>query len=144
MIFSETYTVAPKDYVAAGDASRKIKQILKKIGLDADLVRKASIAAYEAEINMVIHADGGKITLEVGEGRIRLVCADTGPGIEDIEKAMQEGYSTADEEAQAIGFGAGMGLPNIKFNSDKLDITSSKEGTTLDIVINLPADGGIH
>ncbi len=138
MIFTETYTVVPRDYVIAGDASRKIKQILKKIGLDADVVRKASIAAYEAEINMVIHSYGGTITLEVGEGRIRMVCVDTGPGIEDIDKAMQEGYSTADEEAQAIGFGAGMGLPNIKFNSDEFNITSSKAGTTLEIIINLP------
>ncbi len=138
MIFSETYAVVPRDYVAAGDASRKIKQILKKIGLDAGIVRKASIAAYEAEINMVIHSFGGTITLEVGEGKIRMVCADIGPGIEDIDKAMQEGYSTADEEAQAIGFGAGMGLPNIKFNADKFDIVSSKAGTTLDIIIDLP------
>lgn len=144
MIFSETYTVEPDDYVAAGDASRKIKQILKKIGLEADVVRKASIAAYEAEINMVIHANGGNMTLEVGEGIIRIVCVDTGPGIEDIEKAMQEGFTTANEQAQNIGFGAGMGLPNIKYNSDKLDITSSKEGTTLDIIINLPDDGGEH
>lgn len=138
MIFCETYAVVPRDFVAAGDASSKIKQILKKIGLDADIVRKTAIAAYEAEINMVIHSRGGTITLEVGEGKIRLICADSGPGIEDIDKAMQEGYTTADAEAQAIGFGAGMGLPNIKFNADKLDITSSKEGTTLDIIIELP------
>ncbi len=138
MIFTESYTVIPRDYVIAGDASRKIKQILKKIGLDADVVRKASIAAYEAEINMVIHSHGGTITLEVGEGKIHLICADTGPGIEDIDKAMQEGYSTADEEAQAIGFGAGMGLPNIKFNADEFKISSSSEGTTLDITTYLP------
>jgi len=138
MIFTETYDVVARDYVAAGDASRKIKQLLRKIGLEADLVRKAAISCYEAEINMVIHSLGGTITLELGEGSVRLICADTGPGIEDIDKAMQEGFSTADEAAQAIGFGAGMGLPNIKFNSDKLDIKSSDAGTTLTITINIP------
>ena len=138
MIFSETYKVAPNDYVAAGDASREIKQILKKIGLNTEVVRRAAIAVYEAEINMVIHAYGGLITLEVGEGKIHIICADKGPGIDDIEKAMQEGYSTANEKAQSIGFGAGMGLPNIKFNSDELKITSTPKGTTLDITINLP------
>ena len=135
--FVEVYDVTSEDFVTAGDASRNIKRILKKIGLDAQLIRRIAIASYESEINMAIHSYGGTITFEIEGDTIIVTCKDTGPGIKDIEKAMTEGYSTASDSARAIGFGAGMGLPNIRNNSDKLDITSSDAGTTLIVKFNI-------
>jgi len=135
--FVEEFLVLPNDFVSAGDASRKIKQILKKIGLDANLIRKIAIASYEAEMNMVIHSLGGTVRLSIEDENIIVTCKDRGPGIEDIDKAMEEGFSTASEKARAIGFGAGMGLPNIKNNSDELRIESDKDGTTLNIYFNI-------
>ena len=126
------YTVMIDDYTNAGKASSEIKSTLKNIGIDAAVLRNIAVATYEAEINMIIHATGGIITLDVDDdGLIKLVFEDKGPGIPDLEKAMTPGFSTASEKARALGFGAGMGLPNIKRVSDKFDIESSPEGTTI-------------
>lgn len=132
-----TYTVDGEDFSSAGEASSAVKKSLKQLGFSSDVVRRVAIAMYEAEINMVIHAEGGEITAEITKEYIRIVLADRGPGIKDIELAMQEGYSTAPEEVRNLGFGAGMGLPNIKKYSDDLKIESEVGvGTTLTILIN--------
>lgn len=132
------YDVDGSDFTLAGETSSKVKKRLKQLGLPPEVIRRVAIAMYEAEINMVIHADGGTIDVEVTPHAIRIVFADRGPGIPDIEKAMQEGYSTASNEVRELGFGAGMGLPNIKKNSDEMNIdTKVGEGTTIEVVINI-------
>ena len=114
------------------------KKTLKQLGFSSDIIRKVSIAMYEGEINMVIHADGGEATVEISQDSVRIILADRGPGINDIDLAMREGYSTAPEEVRNLGFGAGMGLPNIKKYSDDLKIESIPGvGTTLTILINI-------
>ena len=117
------YTIPGDDFTRAGEASSSVKNKLKKMGLDSNTIRKVSIAMYEGEINMVIHADGGTITVEISSEKIRMILADTGPGIADIDKAMENGYSTAPEEVRSLGFGAGMGLPNMKKYTDYMNIT---------------------
>ena len=131
------YDVPGDDFTRAGEASGAVKGKLKQLGFRADVIRRVAIAMYEAEINMVIHAEGGEATVEISKDAIRITLADRGPGIKDIELAMQEGYSTAPEEVRNLGFGAGMGLPNIKKYSDDLKIESVVGvGTTLTILIN--------
>ena len=131
-ILHEEYPVASDDYAGAGKVSSRIKELLKQMGFGPDVSRRAAIACYEAEINLIIHSDGGKVILEVSdEGVITLAFRDVGPGIEDLDKAMTPGFSTADEEARNLGFGAGMGLPNIKRVSDTFDIETSPDGTNL-------------
>jgi len=133
-ILHEEYDVAQDDYANAGKTSSKIKDLLKQVGIDPRVLRNIAVACYEAEINLVIHTHGGKVILDVmDDGTVKLVFKDVGPGIDDIEKAMTPGYSTADEEARSLGFGAGMGLPNIKRVSDAFDIETSPEGTTLSL-----------
>ncbi len=132
------YEVRNDDFSCAGEASGKIKRALKDLGLDASMVRNVAIAVYEGEINMVIHADGGCIDTEIGPDKITVVLKDKGPGIPDIEKAMQAGYSTAPENVRALGFGAGMGLPNIKKYSDEMDIeTEIGTGTVITLGFNI-------
>ena len=122
-----TYTIDGDDFTRAGEASSSVKNKLKMLG-----VSKVAIAMYEGEINMVIHADGGTITVSVSDDDITMVLADKGPGIPDIDKAMQEGYSTAREDVRSLGFGAGMGLPNMKRFTDEMQInTVIGEGTTI-------------
>ena len=116
------YQISGDDFTRAGEASSDVKNKLKIMGIDNNVIRKVAIAMYEGEINMVIHANGGNITVEIGPDNIRMILADTGPGIVDIDKAMEQGYSTAPEEVRALGFGAGMGLPNMKKYSDYMDI----------------------
>ena len=131
------YQVDGEDFGMAGEASSSVKKTLKQLGFSPDVMRRVAIAMYEGEINMVIHADGGEATVEIAEGAISIILADHGPGIQDISLAMQEGYSTAPEEVRNLGFGAGMGLPNIKKYSDDLKIeTEIGVGTTLTILIN--------
>lgn len=137
LLYSGKYPVQACDYAAAGEVSANIKQILKKIGLPNELIRCVSIAAYEAELNMVIHSDGGEIELLISPDLITLNCRDIGPGIADISLAMKEGYSTAPESVRMMGFGAGMGLPNMKKNANEFNITSDKRGTTLDMKFNI-------
>ncbi|MBQ7936382.1 MAG: ATP-binding protein [Clostridia bacterium] len=131
------FQVDGEDFGMAGEASSAVKKTLKQLGFSPDVIRRVAIAMYEGEINMVIHADGGEATVEITEGSIRIILADKGPGIKDVDLAMQEGYSTAPEEVRNLGFGAGMGLPNIKKYSDDLKIdTQLGVGTTLTILIN--------
>ena len=133
-ILHEEYPVASDDYAGAGKVSSRIKELLKQMGFEPEVLRRAAIACYEAEINLIIHSDGGKVILEiVDDGSISLEFRDVGPGIADIEKAMTPGFSTADEEARNLGFGAGMGLPNIKRVSDTFDIRTGPDGTDLSL-----------
>ncbi|MEA5018250.1 MAG: anti-sigma regulatory factor [Erysipelotrichaceae bacterium] len=125
-----SYEIIKDDFANAGRVSSQIKKILKQLNFEPEVLRRMAIACYEAEINMIIHSYGGVITLKVDD-KVRLVFADKGPGIKDIALAMQPGYSTADEKARELGFGAGMGLPNIKKVSDEFDIESSEKGTIL-------------
>ncbi len=132
------YKVDGEDFSNAGEASAALKKSLKQMGFSPDVIRRVSIAMYEGEINMVIHAEGGEATAEITGDAIRIILADKGPGIKDVELAMQEGYSTAPDEVRNLGFGAGMGLPNIKRYSDDLKIdTVLGVGTTLTITINI-------
>lgn len=137
-ILSLHYEIPDDDFTRAGEASGSVKRKLKKLGLNPEAIRKVAIAMYEGEINMVIHADGGVIDVEVFPDKIVMVLKDKGPGIPDIEKAMQEGFSTAGENVRNLGFGAGMGLPNMKKYSDKMTIdTIVGEGTTVTMEVNL-------
>ena len=132
------YDIPGDDYTRAGEASAQVKQALRKLGIAPEIIRRVSIAMYEGEINMVIHADGGTIDVEIDSACISMILRDTGPGIEEIELAMKEGYSTATEKVRAMGFGAGMGLPNIRKHSDYFKIESTPgAGTTLYIKISL-------
>ena len=130
------YGVAAGDFTRAGYASSSIKKTLKQLGVSPSVVRRVVIAVYEAEVNIVAHSFGGSIVADIEPEGINVVLADTGPGIPDVEKAMQKGFSTASKEVREMGFGAGMGLPNIKDNADKLEIeTGEGRGTTLRIFI---------
>lgn len=132
------YVVPGDDFTQAGMASSTVKQILKQLGLDPQIVRKMSISLYEGEINMVIHAGGGDIDVDIDDEKILAVLTDHGPGIEDVELAMQDGWSTASEQVRGLGFGAGMGLPNMKKYSDDLKIdTTVGRGTTVTIVVRI-------
>lgn len=131
-----TYEVEGGDLTQAGEASSQMKRSLKQLGLSPDVIRRASICMYEGEINMVIHAEGGTATVAVGLDRIIITLADRGPGIADIAQAMEPGWSTAGETARDLGFGAGMGLPNMKKYSDEMDVQSVvNEGTTVTMTI---------
>lgn len=126
------YDVDSNDFTRAGEASSNVKRKLKLMGVDPDIMRRVSIALYEGEINMVIHSYGGRITVIITPDLIDMELKDKGPGIEDIELAMKAGYSTAPDNIRSLGFGAGMGLPNMKKNSDELKIESKLgEGTTV-------------
>lgn len=132
------YVVNPEEPERAGRASTKFKGVLKELGVSPKVIRALSIAMYEGEINMVIHANGGNIHCEVEPDKIRVVMADSGPGIPDLDLAMKAGWSTASEQARELGFGAGMGLPNMKKYSDNLFIeTQVGVGTTLTLEFNL-------
>lgn len=127
-----SYTVSSDDFTRAGEASSDVKGKLKKLGFSPDVVRRVAIVMYEGEINMVIHASGGKIEVTITEEEIEMRLMDTGPGIADIDMAMQEGYSTAPDAIRTLGFGAGMGLPNMKKYSDEMEIdTKIGVGTTV-------------
>jgi anti-sigma regulatory factor (Ser/Thr protein kinase) len=134
---NQSYTIRGGDFSKAGVVSVQIKNLLKELGLDFSVIRRAAIAAYEAEMNVIMYAREARVELSVSVGRIELVFEDSGPGIPDIGLAMREGYSTATQEMREMGFGAGMGLPNIKKNSDAFRITSKVgEGTRLEISIS--------
>ena len=136
-LLSQEFAVVGGDHLNAGQVSVRIKEILKQIGLDPSIVRRVAIASFEAEMNVVMYARKGIIGLGVSPSCVELVCQDEGDGIEDIELALQEGYSTATDEMREMGFGAGMGLPNIRRNSDEFEISSTVgKGTTLQIKIN--------
>lgn len=133
------HMVEADDFLAAGLASNNIKEALKMLGISSSVCRRAAIITYEAEMNLVIHGGGGKITANITENNVEIKTVDQGPGIPDVELAIQEGYTTANDRAREMGFGAGMGLPNIKRNADKFEIeTEIGKGTTLTTVINFP------
>lgn len=122
---SLNYTVSGDDFTRAGEASSDVKKKLKQMGAKPEVVRKVAISMYEGEINMVIHAHGGEIVVEISSSEILMVLKDEGPGIVDVELAMQAGYSTAPDNVRALGFGAGMGLPNMKKYSDEMKIDTT-------------------
>ena len=135
-LFEKVFTVEGKDYIRAGSVSIEIRKILEGFGIDPETTRRVAIITYEAEINIALYADRGELKLLVFPGEIRLEIEDKGPGIENIEMALENGYSTATAEMRELGFGAGMGLPNIERNSDEFSITSTfGEGTKLSITI---------
>ncbi|MGQ9533631.1 MAG: ATP-binding protein [bacterium] len=142
-ILQEEFEISGGDFVNGGIASCRIKNILKEVGIDADILRRIAIAAYEAEMNVVMYAKRGKIKLLLTPQKIIIKVEDQGPGIPDIDLAMQPGYSTATPEMREMGFGAGMGLPNIKKNADTFNIISLvNKGTQLEIIINLNNKNG--
>lgn len=131
-LFHQNYQVEREDYANAGRVSSSIKGLLKQMGLNPGVLRNIAVACYEAEINMIIHSEGGEIILNIAEdGLLSIHFNDRGPGINDLEKAMSPGWSTASDKAREFGFGAGMGLPNIKRVSDEFDIKTSPQGTQL-------------
>lgn len=133
-----TYQVDPDDFTRAGEASSDVKKKLKQMGVSPDVIRKVAIAMYEGEINMVIHAHGGDINVYITPVDIKMILKDVGPGIPDVEKAMQAGWSTAPEEVRNLGFGAGMGLPNMKKNTDSMNIeTEIGKGTTIEMTVTM-------
>lgn len=119
------FDVDGSDFTSAGHASVQVKKNLRQLGIPAEVIRRVSIAMYEGEINMVIHAGGGSAEVKVCENHIEIILDDKGPGIADIDKAMQEGYSTAPDNIRSLGFGAGMGLPNMKRYTDSMEIFST-------------------
>ena len=136
-LYQKEFIISGGDFDKAGEVSTKIKSILKGTGIDASVIRRVAIASYEAEMNVVIHATNGKIDFILTPKNIIIECTDTGPGIKDLDLAMQEGYSTASDDMRELGFGAGMGLPNIKRSSDDFEIESEVDkGTRLKITIN--------
>ena len=134
-----TYQVEGGDLTHAGEASSGVKQSLRRLGLDPSVIRRVSVCMYEGEINMVIHANGGTAEVDVGLDDVTITLRDTGPGIPDIEKAMQAGYTTAADSVRDLGFGAGMGLPNMKQYSDEMTVESTVGvGTTVTMVVKIP------
>jgi serine/threonine-protein kinase RsbT len=131
------YVIIKEDYANAGVVSSQIKALLKELEISLQILRRIAIACYEAEINMIIHSDGGDIHFKLNDETCTIQFIDKGPGILDIEKAMTPGFSTAQQKAREFGFGAGMGLPNIKKNSDEFMLQSSSSGTQLTIGFKL-------
>ena len=131
------YDIDGENFTSAGEASVKVKKSLRQLGFPQEIIRKVAIAMYEGEINMVIHASGGWAEVTIYPDHIEIVLCDKGPGIKDVELAMQAGYSTAPERIRSLGFGAGMGLPNMKANSDTMKIdTVLGVGTTITMTVN--------
>jgi serine/threonine-protein kinase RsbT len=136
--FSQSFSIVGKEFFDAGKVSTEIKSMLKELGVEAGIIRRIAIAMYEAEMNVVMYATEASVTVELTPKAIRILVDDRGPGIPDVELAMQEGYSTATPEMREMGFGAGMGLPNIKKNADQFWIDSVVgKGTRLEICINI-------
>lgn len=127
-----------RNFKKGGEVSSKLKSILRKLGVETQIIRKISIITYELEMNIIIHSDGGKITAIIKNHEVQILAEDEGPGIKDVDKALQAGYSTAEDEIRELGFGAGMGLNNVEQYSDKMDIKTSKdEGTTIKAFLNV-------
>ena len=133
----QEYTVIEGDFVNAGKASSSVKKTLKQLNVNPQVVKRVVVALYEAEVNAIAHAYGGKVLVDIDPDKIRMVVADKGPGIPDIAWAMEEGHSTARPEVRDMGFGAGMGLPNMQKNVDKMNVTSEVGvGTTVEMEVN--------
>jgi serine/threonine-protein kinase RsbT len=139
---TKEYEIKARDFVRAGEGPIQVQSTLKSIGFDPATIRRASVCAYESEMNVVMYGGDGTLTLTIGSDEIIIEVRDNGPGIENIELALQEGYSTASSEYREMGFGAGMGLPNIKKNADDLEIRSEKgKGTYLKMRFRVDKDG---
>jgi anti-sigma regulatory factor (Ser/Thr protein kinase) len=139
---SHAFGIKGRNFSKAGSISIDIKEILRELGIDPAIIRRAAIAAYEAEMNVVMYAEKGEVVLRLNPKMIQITLEDEGPGIEDVEMAMQEGYSTATDEIREMGFGAGMGLPNIKKNADVFELKSTVgKGTSYNIIIYLNPTG---
>lgn len=137
-LLRKSFPVASGDFSSAGDASASIKAMLKKLGVNPSVIRKISIASYEAELNLIIHSQGGELTMVVERETICLLSEDVGPGIADVNRALQAGYSTAPESVRELGFGAGMGLPNMKRCANRFSITSEVgKGTQINMEFDL-------
>lgn len=132
------FKVLPNDFSRAGEASSTVKNKLKKLGVNPYIIRKVAVAMYEGEINMVIHGGGGEIEVTITPKEIKMVLEDAGVGIADVEKAMQKGFSTATDSIRSMGFGAGMGLPNMKSHTDEMNIdTQVGRGTKVTMTVYL-------
>lgn len=130
------YEIPAEDFSIAGEASSNVKKILSQLGINPVIIKKAAVSMYEAEMNAVIHAGGGTADIDISQDKIIVKISDNGPGIEDVDLAMQEGYSTAPDNIRELGFGAGMGLPNMKRYSDEIIIDSEVgKGTTVTMVV---------
>lgn len=137
-IIKKEYHIPANDFSIAGEASSQVRMILSQLGVNPVIIKRTSIAMYETELNVVIHGDGGTALVEIFEDRVKILIFDEGPGIEDIELAMKEGYSTAPDSVREMGFGAGMGLSNIKKNADEFKIESEPgKGTKVYITMYL-------
>ncbi|MEW6685721.1 MAG: ATP-binding protein [Candidatus Edwardsbacteria bacterium] len=137
-VYEKRFIIRGGDFANGGEVSCKIRNLLKEIGISSEIIRRVSIASYEAEMNVIMYAREGIMNFIIAPERIKIIVEDQGPGIEDIELAMQEGYSTATEEMREMGFGAGMGLPNIKKNADEFKISSVVgQGTKLEITVGM-------
>ncbi len=130
------YKVNPEDIAKAGDASSNTKKVLKKLGIPSDITRRVAVATYEAEMNIIIHSAGGEIIVNIWTTKVEIIARDYGPGIPDINRAMQKGYSTASDHVREMGFGAGMGLPNMKRCSDEF-VINSKAGQGTEVTMTL-------
>ena len=135
----KSFHIKGKDFIRAGEASINVQNLLKSMDFDPRLIRRVAICGYESEMNVVMHGGDGTLSIEVDDEKVVLEITDDGPGIEDIELAMQAGYSTANDDHREMGFGAGMGLPNMKKNSDRIQIESKKDaGTVVRMVFVIP------
>ena len=134
----KTFRIKAKDFIHAGEASINVQNLLKSLDLDPQIIRRIAICGYEGEMNVVMHGGDGALSIEIDADTLAMEISDNGPGIENIEKAMEAGFSTASDEHREMGFGAGMGLPNMKKNSDKIEVISNKgEGTRVRMIFHL-------
>ncbi len=139
----KNYHIRARDFIRAGEASINIQNLLKTLNFEAKLIRRVAICGYEGEMNVVMHGGDGQMNVEIDTEKLVMEISDNGPGIEDIAKAMEKGYSTASDEHREMGFGAGMGLPNMQKNSDRIEISSEKgQGTRVQMVFFLNLAGG--
>ena len=140
--FKKSFHIKGRDFIRAGEASINVQNLLKSMDLNPRLIRRVAICGYESEMNVVMHGGDGSLSLEVDTDKLILEISDDGPGIEDIDLAMQAGYSTANDDHREMGFGAGMGLPNMKKNSDQIHIQSNTDrGTVVRMIFFLPEGG---
>ena len=135
----KTFRIKAKDFIHAGEASISVQNLLKSMDFNPQIIRRIAICGYEGEMNVVMHGGDGQLSVDIDTNRLAMEISDNGPGIEDIEKAMQKGFSTASDEHREMGFGAGMGLPNMKKNSDEIIVESADgQGTRVRMVFHLP------
>ena len=141
----KSFHIKKKDFIRAGEASIQIKVLLKSLNLDSALIRRVAICGYEGEMNVVMHGGDGVLSLRVDTDLLTLNISDNGPGIEDVELAMQKGFSTALDEYREMGFGAGMGLPNMEKNADQIEVESERgKGTRVRMVFFIKKEGDRH